>query len=404
LAQGKIMALDTRTLTMLAAILTLLVGSSLRYVLREYPADLFPSIRRWTFGILVQATAWALYGLRDDIPDWLSIVGANALLSLAFAKQIHAVRLFSGLRVDRALVYAPVAAVLVDEIIFTYVVPDLRLRVLTATPIFCLQMVYGGLSLVLTPHPSRRSHRLTAAAFFGLAVVLGSRLVYEGWHVEMAHSVFWSSPMQTMVFTFASFFPAIATLGFVLMCSDHLHQELQRQATVDALTGISNRRTLNSQATQALALAQRHARPLALLLIDADHFKQINDVHGHGAGDEALQLLAAVLQGVLRSEDPLGRLGGEEFVAVLQESDESAARASAERLRRAVEELSFSAHGVTIPLRISIGIAVLRGGDDFAALLRRADLAMYAAKHAGRNCVRGPLDEAAPRKLTAVRA
>lgn len=390
------MALDTRTLMMLAALLTLLIGLSLRYVLREYPADLYPSIRRWTFGIVTQATAWTLYSLRDQIPDWLSVVAANTLLSLAFAKQTQAVRVFGGLRVTHTATYTPVLLVLFVEIVFTYVVPSMRLRLLTATPLFCLQMVYGGMSLLGAPQARRSSHRLTAAAFFALAAVLGMRVIYESMATQVWRTAFWTSPMQTTVFAFASFFPVVATLGFVLMCSDRLYQELERQAMTDALTGIRNRRTLNEQATQALALAQRHARPLALLLIDVDHFKQINDMYGHDAGDAALQLLATALQRALRSEDLCGRLGGEEFVAVLPESDEGAARASAERLRHAVEHLAFNVYGVPVPLRVSIGVAVMCEGDEFADLLRRADLAMYAAKRAGRNCVRGPADIAEP--------
>ncbi|HST28700.1 MAG TPA: GGDEF domain-containing protein [Rudaea sp.] len=397
------MALDIRTLIMLAAVVALLNGASLRYVLREYPADLSPSIRLWTLGVLAQATAWILFGLRDQIPDWLSIVGANALLSLAFAEQVHAVRLFRGLPVGRAAVYAPAVAVLLDEIVFTYAVPSMRLRLLTATPWFCLQMIQGGMSLVSSAAASRRSGRLTAAAFFALAAVLAARIIYESLHTQVLRSAFWDSPMQTIVFSFASLFPVVATLGFVLMCSDQSHQELERLAMLDPLTGISNRRTLDVLAMQALASAQRHIRPLALLLIDADHFKRINDECGHAAGDDALRLLAATLRRGLRNEDLLGRLGGEEFVAVLPEGDTEDALASAERLRRAVEELDFAAAGRPVPLRISIGVATLRDGDDFAALLRRADAAMYAAKRAGRNCVRGPADVADPAAAGAMR-
>lgn len=388
------MVLETHTLMMLAAALTLLVGLSLRYVLREYPAELYPSISRWTLGILTQATAWILYGLRDQVPDWLSIVIGNALLSLAFAKQIQAVRVFGGLRSTPTSIYTPVLAVLLDEIVFTYLMPSMRLRLLTATPLFCLQMVHGGVSLIGTQQSTRRSRRLTAAAFFALAAVLGARVVYHAVIVETLANAFWASPMQTIVFAFASLFPVIATLGFVLMCSDRLHIELERQATIDPLTGISNRRTLNAQAVQALARVRRHDRPLALLLVDVDHFKQVNDGYGHGAGDQALQLLAATLQHTLRDEDLLGRLGGEEFVAVLPESDEGAARTSAERVRAAVEHLAFTVQGSLVPLRVSIGLATLHNGDDFASLLRRADLALYAAKNAGRNCVRGPIEAA----------
>ena len=387
------MVLDTHTLMMLAAALTLLVGLSLRYVLHEYPATLYPSISRWTFGILTQATAWILYSLRDQVPDWLSIVIGNTLLSWAFAEQVRAVRLFSGLRCNRALIYLPVLAVLLVEIVFTYFVPSMRLRLLTATPLFCVQMLYGGGSLIGTQQVRRRSRRLTAAAFFALAAVLGARVVYQGIVVEVLANAFWTSPMQTMVFAFASIFPVLATLGFVLMCSDRLHTELERQAMIDPLTGVNNRRTLNALAAQALTLAQRHGRPLALLLIDADHFKQINDGYGHSVGDQALQLLTATLRRTLRNEDLFGRLGGEEFVAVLPESDIAAALVSAERARQAVEASALQLpDGGVLPLRVSIGVAGLQPGDDFASLLRRADAAMYVAKEAGRNCVRAAAD------------
>jgi diguanylate cyclase (GGDEF)-like protein len=166
---------------------------------------------------------------------------------------------------------------------------------------------------------------------------------------------------------------------------------LKHHATVDALTGINNRRTLDDLATRAIALAQESDEGLAVLMLDADHFKHINDVHGHEGGDEALRILAAVLQHSLPSDAMVGRVGGEEFVVVLPRADAPCARASAETLRAAVEDTVFHIQGGRVPLRVSIGIAVLEGGDDFASLLRRADQAMYAAKRAGRNCVHGPL-------------
>lgn len=385
------MGLEIRTLIMMAAVLTLVMGLCLRYVLREYPADLSPGIRLWTLGLLVEAIGWTLFGSREALPDWLAIVGANALLSLAFAKRIQALHAFGGLRTNWAVIYAPVVAIMLDEIVFTYALPSMRGRLLTATPLFCAQVAYGGFLLIGMQAPRRRSHMLTAATFFALAAVLALRVVYEAGHETFA-TAYSTSPMQTLVFASSTFFPLLATLGFVLMCNDSLNRELERQAMVDPLTGVSNRRTLNARVAEAIALAQRHDRPLALLLVDADHFKHVNDTHGHQAGDDALKVLAATLQAQLRGEDLFGRLGGEEFVIVLPESVEAAANATAERLRRAVEAVAFMPRGQAWPLRVSIGFAMRRPTDDFTTLLRRADLAMYAAKHAGRNCVRGPAD------------
>jgi diguanylate cyclase (GGDEF)-like protein len=389
------MSIDIHTTIMIAAIMALLVGVSLHYVLRDYPASLAPSIRLWLLGTLLQPTAWMLYSMRDEVPDWCAAVLANALLSLAYALQIKGIRIFLERPLRRSLVFAPVAAVAVLEIVFTYVVPSIRLRLVTVSAVFCVQLIVAIIALLDWNQPRRRSHLLTASAFVALAAILVVRVAYEGLREGTIPSAFAATWMQTAVFGLAAFFPTIATLGFVLMCSDRLYQELERQAAIDMLTGVSNRRTLDLQASRAIALAHRHKRPLSLLLIDADHFKRINDVYGHEAGDEALQTLAAVLQCSLRGEDLFARLGGEEFVAVLPETDEEAARASAERLRVAVEQAEFTVQHRRVPLRVSIGISVVDNNDDFAGMLRRADQAMYAAKRAGRNRVFGPAD--APR-------
>ncbi|MGA9334259.1 MAG: GGDEF domain-containing protein [Rudaea sp.] len=384
------MLLDIRTTIMIAALLALLVGISLRYVLRDAPAYLWPSIHLWILGTVLQPTAWVLYGLRDTLPDWLTMVCANALLSLAYAKHCQAVRTFVGRPLNPALTYAPVVTIALLEIVFTYYLPSLRLRLVTVSAVFCMQMVCALIALLGWGQSRRRSHRLTASAFLVLAGVLVARIMYEGLRRHGLDTALEATTMQTAVFGFAAFFPTIATLGFVLMCGARLNEELERQATIDGLTGISNRRTLDHLAAHAIALAHRHKRPLSVLLIDADHFKHINDAHGHAAGDEALVTLAGTLQCALRAEDLFGRLGGEEFVAVLPETEEVAARTSAERLRVAVEHIEYGAQRRLIPLRVSIGVAVIEDGDDFAAILRRADQAMYAAKRSGRNRVVGP--------------
>jgi diguanylate cyclase (GGDEF)-like protein len=384
--------LDIRTTIMIAAGLALLTGVSLRYVLRDYPESSGSSIRLWIFGNLLQAAAWVLYGLRDTIPDLLAIVVANALLSFAFARQIDAIRLFVGRPPSWLLSAAPVAAIALLEIVFTYALPSMRMRLLTVSAIFALQMLVAAAALLDGPRPYRRSHLLTASAFLTLSGILVLRIAIEGLSGNVLPTALASSPVQSAVFAVAALFPIVATLGFVLMCTDRLHQELEQQARVDPLTGISNRRTLGELAEAAIAAAHRDRRGLALLLVDADHFKRINDVFGHEVGDDALRVLATTLDCASRSTDILGRLGGEEFVVVLADVDERAARALAERLRVAVENTAFDAGGERLPLRVSIGFSICNGDDDFPALLRRADKAMYLAKRLGRNRVVGPRD------------
>jgi diguanylate cyclase (GGDEF)-like protein/PAS domain S-box-containing protein len=170
-----------------------------------------------------------------------------------------------------------------------------------------------------------------------------------------------------------------------------LEEELYRHATTDALTGLYNRRMILELGDHELAVARRYSRPLALLMLDFDHFKHINDTQGHAAGDATLRAVAATFRASLRSCDLLGRIGGEEFVAVLPETAAPAARQAAERLRGEVEGLRIPWEGGDLRCTVSIGVAMLEQTDNrFEKLLEQADKALYAAKAAGRNRVSGP--------------
>lgn len=172
-------------------------------------------------------------------------------------------------------------------------------------------------------------------------------------------------------------------VGILLAHRDDAARGLERLATVDGLTGVFNRRAWLARAEQGLVASTRYGHPLAVLMIDLDHFKQINDTRGHAAGDRALQLLARELIGAARAGDVVGRYGGEEFCVLMGHASHDAARAFDRRLRvrlalAARRELGFE-------LEYSAGIA-LRDvqGDTLIAMLRRADAALYRAKDAGR--------------------
>ena len=384
--------LDVRTEIAIAAVLSAVTGASLLYVLRDYPAQFAPSIRRWTAGVLLQAVAWSLYCLQNTAPLWLTTVGAGTVLVWAMANHCQGVRLFVGRPLGPWRFWGPVAAAALIETVFCLLVPDGRANVVLFSSIFVVQAIWACAAL-FRPGPLRdRSHVLTGAMFATLAVVMGARVVYEGLRHGSLPSLIANSPMQILVFALSAAASSVASLGFMLMCNDRLNRELEWYATIDTLTGINNRRTLGERAAFAIAAAHRLRRPLSLMLVDADHFKRVNDVYGHAAGDEALQMIAAALQSTLRGGDLLGRLGGEEFVVVLPDTDETAARGTAERLRAAVEDIEFALQHRRIELRVSVGLAVIDDHDDFSELLRRADQAMYAAKRAGRNCVCGPSD------------
>ncbi|MCP5367758.1 MAG: GGDEF domain-containing protein [Hyphomicrobiales bacterium] len=166
-----------------------------------------------------------------------------------------------------------------------------------------------------------------------------------------------------------------------------LTHELRHSATHDSLTGVFNRGRILECLENEVDRFARARRSASVLYIDIDLFKRINDHSGHAAGDEVLRSFAALVSRQARTIDRFGRLGGEEFLLVLPETDTDAARDVAERLRRAVEDFAFQVDGTRIPVTVSTGVATLRVGEDADALLSRADRALFAAKEGGRNRV-----------------
>lgn len=163
---------------------------------------------------------------------------------------------------------------------------------------------------------------------------------------------------------------------------------LTLQAMTDPLTGIANRRWLDDDLQRMIAQAGRDGRPMSVILIDLDHFKQVNDTFGHDVGDRVLRDSAARIAAATRDADRLGRWGGEEFLLLAPNADQAAARALAERCREAISGPAHEAGAV--PITASLGVATLEPSDDARSIMRRADVALYTAKERGRNCVVGP--------------
>jgi diguanylate cyclase (GGDEF)-like protein len=172
----------------------------------------------------------------------------------------------------------------------------------------------------------------------------------------------------------------------------HLQEELERLANTDALTGLPNRRFFMTQLASELARRQRYGHPLSLLMLDLDHFKQINDQWGHVVGDEALRVFADAVQCCLRTQDIAGRIGGEEFAILLPETGETVARPVAERIRGRMEQTKIASANDHCVVTVSIGVTQAKDEDDLESLLRRVDSALYAAKQGGRNRIVSSVD------------
>ena len=167
-----------------------------------------------------------------------------------------------------------------------------------------------------------------------------------------------------------------------------MENELKQLATTDSLTGANNRRMFLERSQIEMLRAQRYVRPMTLLMLDIDHFKSVNDNYGHSAGDMVLKALVDHCQAILRETDIFGRIGGEEFAAVLAETEPDQGLQVAERMRTVLEQTAVHTEAGQIRITISIGVTDLKENDlDLDSIIKRADQAMYKAKNAGRNQV-----------------
>lgn len=229
--------------------------------------------------------------------------------------------------------------------------------------------------------PAHRQHVQAANAS------VGARAMNQGREVTGRHKDGHEFPIDVTVGS-AGEGPQSVHVGIIRDISERkvMERELQRQASTDGLTGVLNRRAFTAESERLISVALRHGRPLSLMVIDADHFKKVNDVFGHPTGDAVLKALALTLAQALRTSDVLGRLGGEEFGIVLPETDATGAHEVGERLLQAVRERRIEHDGHTLNITVSIGATVLGAGDDsFESAFLRADRALYEAKHGGRD-------------------
>lgn len=383
------MLFDVRTVMLMAAGITAMLALCLAMTLSRYRAPVSRATALWVRGTVLQSLAWIALCLRDEIPDLVSVLLGNLLICLAYAEYPRALRALHGDTRDWYLPQAIAVWVLLPVVFYTWITPSVPMRTVTTS---AFVLVLHGLAVreavCTSPRPWPISHRITAATFLIGAAMLLVRMAFEAMNPQPLTSGLAVTPMQSLIFSYLTLAPVIATFGFVLMCSETTRAEFEKLAATDPLTGVLNRRMLEQLAHNHIAHATRHREDLSVLLLDADHFKDINDAHGHDVGDHVLQSVVRVVQKQLRPGDLIGRLGGEEFAVILSETGAPEALGVAERLRSAVARLDLYASGSPLALSVSIGVATLGDhGQDLHELLRRADRAMYVAKRGGRNRV-----------------
>ncbi|HET9450296.1 MAG TPA: GGDEF domain-containing protein [Aggregicoccus sp.] len=180
---------------------------------------------------------------------------------------------------------------------------------------------------------------------------------------------------------------ALGVLGWLADALARANARLRERAVTDATTGLKNVRYFHEQLARELSRARRDGRPLCLVAADLDHFKRVNDVHGHAVGDRVLAAAARVLEHCVRAEDVACRVGGEEFTVICPGATAEDALHIAERIREGVERVRVPSPKGTVKLTLSLGVCVYRPGEPAHVLASRADAALYAAKRGGRNRV-----------------
>ena len=345
---------------------------------------------RWAAALLVNAIGHLLIMLRGLIPDLLSIMVGNLMLSSVFVGMIAAVYQFQGRPVRWPLLLAPPLLVLVFVSVF---IDNFPARVSFVGLVIGLQAVWALLAALSHRHATvGRGQWLLVAGLLLEAVVLGVRaLVAISTHSE-ATNILQSSALQTLTFLATFSVVLVSSVGFVFMSRDRADENNRVLAALDPLTGVANRRSLIAALDRDVARAQRMREPMALMMVDIDHFKDVNDQYGHPAGDRVLCSVVNVLRQRVRAQDLVGRYGGEEFMVLLPDTGLVGAEQLARELCKAVEESRCPADGVPGPgiaVTVSIGVfgGRLESGDSWDMLIAAADRALYQAKNNGRNRV-----------------
>ena len=383
--------MDTRTGMVLATFMMLLNGGVLGLMHKSLSPDVQPSASDWRIGTLLFAGGTSLLALQDFLPMHWNLALANGCLSLGLALYWRAARRFSGLP-DTPWIFGPALIATAGIYWFSAQDPHFAIRVYFASVAWSLCLFWSAwtLSRAKAEH-DLHSRRVLAGIFLlvgGFMVLRGmSSMLNPIRHISVLDP---NSTFNLLTPIVVAALPVVGTSAFLVMCSERLRHQWQHAAATDYLTGLPNRRTITGSGVAAFNNAQRAGTRagLALAVIDIDHFKHINDRYGHDAGDIALKHVAAVLAEHCRGPHMVGRQGGEEFVALFTVSDAAEAHTAAERLRHAVESAPLQLDGQAIRLTISVGVGVYdRNDTSYDHLLRRADMAVYAAKAGGRNQV-----------------
>lgn len=341
-------------------------------------------------GMIVGLVKLVLQGLEGKVPSVFANMLANELYLVSFMMQMMGLRWFVVRQpmqrrwpwMSLGLVLAAYTAMFLFKIPYSGNVINIPFVVVCGSSAWILlKSGKGSFTAVSRVYAAILCLEMGVAAYRAALTNLRYMRPWETVHAETDPRWLYSLAAGCFLATFM----VMCDLWFLVT---ELQRKLEEQARTDPLTGALNRRAMEEAARRETARSIRHDRPLCMIVIDIDNFKQLNDTRGHAAGDRALQELVSRAKSALRAQDLFARTGGEEFAILLPDTSGSAGIAAAERVRKAIEQLEVPFETGPIQMTVSAGVAQLdleNGG--WEGLMRRADAAMYDAKDHGRNSV-----------------
>lgn len=379
------MLLHTPTLLLVSLMIAITMGISMGLAARRERRD---GLVWWAWAMLPLSLVLLLFSLRGQVSDWLSVVLGNTLLISVLALFAEGLCEFQQRRPRRALIWG---GVVLTPLLIVWFMDAISIRPLLSNTVLGFQAAF--LSWLVLQRRAQTAGRGQYFVVAGLALIvlatlarLGAALLGQV-DLNQVTSSNTTHALSMLVFMLTII---LITMGLVMMTKERADALNRTLALQDELTGLHNRRAIHKLLEQQLALARRNGQALALLIVDIDHFKKINDDHGHLTGDLALRTMADGLRRRLRGQDIAGRWGGEEFIVILPGTDAAGACGLAENLRRSAEQARLVAlDGRPIGFTISIGVHALdaASGDARDDMIAAADRALYLAKQNGRNRV-----------------
>ncbi|WP_022964757.1 GGDEF domain-containing protein [Halopseudomonas pelagia] len=378
--------LDLATLGVALSLVTL--SMTLLLSIAAWHAGSEKGLRHWALGNFALMLGLLLNVNQDHIHHGLSVVLANGLMTLGIGVTWLGIRAFKGTSQPQV---GPIIAALVVMLllwVFRFHYDSLAARLGIASLVLATMSLLCARELLISAEqPLRTGYWLAGgvALFCGLGLTLRAIASLTSLSPAVAIS---NNPLQSATLLGAMVAQIGLASGFILMTHYRTAMALHQLSEKDALTGTLNRRSLHQQATQILSTASERKLPVTLIMLDADHFKRINDEFGHQTGDAVLCHMVARIRLHLRAHDLLGRFGGEEFVLILPGLDTVSAHPVAERIRQGLSSQPWHTEETPVPLSVSLGVACSdQQGYVFDALLGAADAALYQAKALGRNRV-----------------